>query len=226
LTLIINDADNKSEGVSVKADGVSGLIPPPIAPGIVSSCDGHIRVSLNVSAEAIITCSSADIRVINGTVNATLITIQGINANVTISVGNKLLFDPVTSLITAPSTNNETLFIFVRGGNMITLSPGESKKLFTSTPLSTSAVCPENDTQHWDKIVFEIKSPDLARRVHLPANTELDIKVRDDPTKVTDIKGKVLSFLHVPTAPVSNETIAWRNAIQILNVGYAIICAA
>jgi hypothetical protein len=83
-----------------------------------------------------------------------------------------------------------------------------------------------NDTQHWDKIVFEIKSSSLARKVNLTANTELDIKVRDDPTKVADIKQKVLNFLHVPTAPASNETIASRNAIQILNVNYAIICSS
>jgi hypothetical protein len=71
--------------------------------------------------------------------------------------------------------------------------------------------------QHWDKIVFSIISPALAKRLNLTANTELDIKVLDDPTKVADIKQKVLSFLHMPTSPF------FRNSIKIIDVEYAII---
>jgi hypothetical protein len=82
----------------------------------------------------------------------------------------------------------------------------------------TPAVCPENNVQHWDKIVFMIISPDLGRKVNLTAKTELDIKVLDDPLKVADIKQKVLDFLKVPNAP--------RDTIRILDVNYAIICAS
>ena len=71
---------------------------------------------------------------------------------------------------------------------------------------------------HWDKIVFMITSPDVARRVNLTANTELDIKVLDDPHKVSDIKQKVLDFLKIPGTP--------KAALRIVGVDYAIICTA
>lgn len=35
-------------------------------------------------------------------------------------------------------------------------------------------VCPPNFVQHWDKIVFKILDPGLAKRHNLTANTELD----------------------------------------------------
>ena len=87
------------------------------------------------------------------------------------------------------------------------------------SPVSVAAQtsCPAKNVQHWDKIIFAIKSPQLAAQVKLPANTELDIKVRDDPTKVADLKLKVLQFLGVPTES--------RNSIDILEVRYAMICA-
>ena len=77
-------------------------------------------------------------------------------------------------------------------------------------------VCPAKDVQHWDKIVFMITSPDIARRVNLTVNTELDIKVLDDPHKVSDVKQKVLDFLKIPTVP--------KAPLRIVGVDYAIIC--
>ena len=87
------------------------------------------------------------------------------------------------------------------------------------SPASVAAQtsCPAKNVQHWDKIIFAIKSSKLAAKVKLPVNTELDIKVRDDPTKVADLKLKVLQFLNVPTEP--------RSSIDILEVRYAMICA-
>jgi hypothetical protein len=82
---------------------------------------------------------------------------------------------------------------------------------------SQAAICPPKNVQHWDKIVFLIRSSDLARRVNLPVDSELDIKVLDDPLKVADIKQKVLTFMNVPDEP--------RDSIQILFVDYAMICA-
>ena len=78
-------------------------------------------------------------------------------------------------------------------------------------------ICPASHVQHWDKIVFFIKSPNLAGNLHLVPETEYDIKVLDDPHKVADIKQKVLDFLNVPNEP--------RDSIHILEVGYAMICA-
>jgi hypothetical protein len=70
--------------------------------------------------------------------------------------------------------------------------------------------------KHWDKIVFDITDPNIAKKLNLTANTELDIKVLDDLKKVADIKQKVLDFLKVP-----NEN---KSSIQILDVEYAVIC--
>jgi hypothetical protein len=78
-------------------------------------------------------------------------------------------------------------------------------------------VCPEENVQHWDKIVFVIPNPQVAKRAHVPANTELDIKVLDDPHKVADIKQKVIDFLKLTSSD--------RNAIKIVDINYAIICA-
>ena len=54
-----------------------------------------------------------------------------------------------------------------------------------------------------------ITSPDIARRVNLTANTELDIKVLDDPHKVSDVKQKVLDFLKIPTVPKARLKDCW-----------------
>lgn len=83
----------------------------------------------------------------------------------------------------------------------------------------TEVICPALNVQHWDKIVFSINETSLARELNLTANSELDIKVLDDPLTVADLKKKVLDFLKVP----DNERS--RNAISIHSVEYAIACA-
>src|SRR5437868_3580837 len=90
-----------------------------------------------------------------------------------------------------------------------------SPKVYAQTK---DLVCPPKNVQHWDKIVFSIMSPDLGTRVNLPVNSELDIKVLDDPLKVADLKQKVLTFLNVPDEP--------RSSIQIANVEYSITCVS
>ena len=103
-------------------------------------------------------------------------------------------------------------FVTINGISHASTTP--QKIYATDNALSS---CPIKNVQHWDKIVFTIKSPQLAAKVKLPLNSELDIKVRDDPTKVADLKQKVLDFLKVPTEP--------KSSIDILHVRYAIICA-
>jgi hypothetical protein len=80
-----------------------------------------------------------------------------------------------------------------------------------------TSVCAEENVHHWDKILFAITDPHVAQRVNVSANTELDIKVQDDPHKVADIKQKVIDFLNLSSSD--------KRAIKILNVNYAIICA-
>jgi hypothetical protein len=80
-----------------------------------------------------------------------------------------------------------------------------------------TSICPEENVHHWDKILFVITDPRVAQKVNVTSNTELDIKVQDDPHKVADIKQKVIDFLKLPSSD--------KRAIKILNVNYAIICA-
>jgi len=83
---------------------------------------------------------------------------------------------------------------------------------------NNTAVCPTNHTQHWDKIIFKIVSPELAKRLNLMENTELDIKIKDNTSQVTDVKRNVLDFLKVPDAT--------EDTIQIVGVDYAIACSS
>jgi len=97
--------------------------------------------------------------------------------------------------------------------------------------VAAAAVCPATlalPTPYYsDKIVFEITGqlvaavatdqPSLSK---LRLNTELDIKVRDNPRAVADIRGKVLSFLGAADAGTEN-----RLFIKIISVEYtAILC--
>jgi hypothetical protein len=87
----------------------------------------------------------------------------------------------------------------------------------TKQAVEVPGVCPDKNVQHWDKIVFMINDPQVAKKANVTAKTELDIKVLDDPHKVADLKQKVLDFLNLPPSA--------KRAIQILDVNYAIICS-
>ncbi len=75
---------------------------------------------------------------------------------------------------------------------------------------------------HSDKIVFTINGPltavivnDQAKLDALPRGIPLDIKVRDNPASIANLKGKVLSFVG---AKADQEN---AQAINITNVLYA-----
>ena len=93
----------------------------------------------------------------------------------------------------------------------------------TTCPTSpTGAVIPATP-YHSDKIVFSIVgtlqaalTADQAALAKIPLNTELDIKVRDNPKQVADIKSKVLSFLGAAVTPNN------AGLIKIISVEYAI----
>lgn len=78
---------------------------------------------------------------------------------------------------------------------------------------------------HADKIVFMltggIQSKDPADQEalnQLPRNTELDIKVTDNPKTISDLRGKVLSFIGALDNPDS------RADVKIISVSYAVVC--
>lgn len=80
---------------------------------------------------------------------------------------------------------------------------------------------------HSDKIVFAITGPLVAANqadqaaltnlVNSQINRQLDIKVRDNPTRVADLTGKVLSFLGANRNDPTN-----RSRIRIISVTYAV----
>jgi len=78
---------------------------------------------------------------------------------------------------------------------------------------------------HADKIIFKVTGglpaldpADQAALNAVPRNTELDIKVLDNPKSVADLKGKVLTFL----GAVDNANT--RVFITIDDVEYAMVC--
>ena len=79
--------------------------------------------------------------------------------------------------------------------------------------------CPESAIRHWDKIVFMISDHNVANLLRVPAKSELDIKVLDDPTKVADLKQKVMDFFR-PNVPANLAD--YRKHIEIVSVAYAI----
>lgn len=78
---------------------------------------------------------------------------------------------------------------------------------------------------HADKIIFTLSGAiqaqlpaDQAALNAMPRNTELDIKVLDNPLTVAGLKGKVLTFIGaVNSAPN-------RAAVKIIDVDYAMVC--
>ena len=81
---------------------------------------------------------------------------------------------------------------------------------------------------HSDKIVFIIEGPlraaiatDQEALDRLPRKVELDIKVRDNPARVANLKSKVLSFLGASIDPaIQNDS-----NITITDVEYtAVVC--
>ena len=83
-----------------------------------------------------------------------------------------------------------------------------------------AADCPGGKLKHWDKIIFKIVGNRNDTHSKYYHNTELDIKVEDEPTKVADLKGKVVKFLE-DDYPNGNVK---RQHIQIVDVEYAIAC--
>jgi hypothetical protein len=93
------------------------------------------------------------------------------------------------------------------------------------------SICPTSTVDriyHFDKVIFQIATgnllpiiaTDAARLNALPRNTDLDIKIIDNPLTVSDLEGKVLSFLGAQPGSSLN-----RQLLRITDVEYsAIVC--
>ena len=78
---------------------------------------------------------------------------------------------------------------------------------------------------HADKIIFRltgtlqaILAADQVELNKIPLNTELDIKVLDDPFRIADLRGKVLSFIGAVDSALQRDKVA------IVDVDYAMVC--
>jgi hypothetical protein len=100
---------------------------------------------------------------------------------------------------------------------------GAVARCWAATPASPTTAL---SVLHFDKIIFmvgtgqllPITAADFAALNAIPRATELDIKIKDDPKTVADLKGKVLTFLG------AQPTAANRALIRIVDVEYAVIC--
>jgi hypothetical protein len=102
---------------------------------------------------------------------------------------------------------------------LVLLSLAAAPLALAQQPVPQVQTCPDAAIRHWDKIVFTIVDPQLAAMLQLPLRSDLDIKVLDDPTKVADLKKKVIDFL-LPVPPPNLPD--FRRGINIVQVAYAI----
>ncbi len=82
-----------------------------------------------------------------------------------------------------------------------------------------ATICPSKNIQHWEKIDFIILSPDVAKKLNVNANTELNVKILENSSSIEDMKQKVVDSFQ------GKATVADKSAIQILGASYALICA-
>jgi hypothetical protein len=122
-TVIITDALDPL-GVRIKASTSGGATPAQ-----VSIC-GAAVVTLNAGDEVIVTHSSVDIAVVDGTVQIIFAGTYGTQLETNLNEGNSIVFEPETCDVTAPSTNVDDVIIFV-DGQQYTRTPGETGSLAT-----------------------------------------------------------------------------------------------
>ena len=84
-----------------------------------------VVVFLDSGDEVVLTCSSADVAVTAGTVDMVFLAMDGGLLTANVGEGNGLVFDATTSSVTAPSTNPDTIVVFVEGAE-VSLAPGNT----------------------------------------------------------------------------------------------------
>ncbi len=122
-------------------------------------------------------------------------------------------------------------FMMIAGQAQAVVPPVDPKGVAADSQCGTLPGTPPGQVRHFDKIIFSIvpnvlggtlvaaNPADQRRLSSVPRNTELDIKVVDNPKTVADLKAKVLSFLGAAV------TAANRQQIRIIDVDYAVICS-
>lgn len=90
-----------------------------------------------------------------------------------------------------------------------------------------SAAGAKVEAVHVDKIIFMLTGTlqalnpvDQEDLNAIPRQVELDIKVLDNPRRIADLRGKVLSFIGAVDLPT------YRQFVKIIDVDYAVVCPA
>lgn len=238
LGIAVNSFTNKmyvtnfeSDTVSV-IDGATNTVIDTIAVGN-GSYPSAVAVDMNKNVIYVTNVRKDTVSVIDGATNTIIDTIPVGNAprdivvdqyNHNVFVTN-ILENTVSVIDDATNTVIDTIPV---GDNpwKITAHPSYGKVYLTNRYSNTvsvistlgASVCLDTNIQHWDKIIFKIRSLDLAQRLNLAVNTELEVKIQDQPDNIVNIKEKVLEFLKVAQEP--------EHAIDIIDVDYALICGA
>jgi len=112
----------------------------------------------------------------------------------------------------------------------------------TDPPTKVNTICPQENVQHWDKIIFEPKLKGSENEISIPGvpGSELrekkqhDIKILDDPNTVVDLERAVAQKLNslgyfVEKQLGGDSTTIQEvspNNIKIKDVEYAIACVS
>ncbi|NNM03222.1 MAG: HYR domain-containing protein, partial [Nitrosopumilus sp.] len=103
--------------------GVRILASEGTTPAVITACSASTKVSLDTEEEVIITCDSANIQVISGSVDVTFTDVNDIVGTTTLSAGDDLTFDGTTFEFT---NNGSSEVVIVVNGNPIDIPVGET----------------------------------------------------------------------------------------------------
>jgi hypothetical protein len=95
----------------------------------------------------------------------------------------------------------------------------------TTQNSTIGAITSGENIQHWEKYDFTITSPELAAKLGVSPNTELNVKLMSEPNSVEDMKQAVLDSFNANTTKTTAAAEADRSSIQILGTLNDVICA-
>ena len=100
-----------------------------------------------------------------------------------------------------------------------------------TTAISSAPICPPQNIQHWDKIIFfgtlQIQTSmmgQLPQTIDSTGAFLYDIKVLDDPTKVADVNKKVVDFLNPLGYGKTSAGDLTPIDVFVIDIDYSIVC--
>jgi galactitol-specific phosphotransferase system IIB component len=84
---------------------------------------------------------------------------------------------------------------------------------------TTATISTAKTIQHWEKFDFLITSRELAAKLGVSPNTELNVKILSDPNSIEDMRQAILDSFK------KNTTESDKSAIHILGTLNDVICA-